>query len=94
MSAFREKESTMNAQPLIQTSLYGAAITRSRPGRRRPPSLRIDLLVSRLMIAFGLIVPAFMVFHFIPASSLFVGIAFGLLVGGGVTALIRCGEVA
>jgi len=84
----------MTAQSAIQTTLYSRAITSVRTARRAHRNIRKDLLIIRLMIATGLVLPLLMVSDIIYPSFLLVGISFGLLVVGAVMSLIRCGEVA
>ncbi len=83
----------MTAQSIIQSRVYSRPVARLN-ARKARLNVRMDLLVVRLMIAFGLGLPALMVFHIIPASFPLIGIALGLLFVGGTMGLIRCGEVA
>jgi hypothetical protein len=83
----------MTAQSVIQSNVYSRPAASLQAAKVRV-NVRMDLLVIRLMIAVGLALPALMISHVLPASFLLIGIAFGLIVVGGVMAFIRCGEVA
>ncbi len=84
----------MTAQSVTQSSLYSRAAARQREATKFRLNVRMDLLVARLMVAVGLGLPALMVFHVLPASLVLLGIGLGLIMAGGIVALIRCGEVA
>ncbi len=84
----------MTAQSAIQSSLYSRPVARPREATKIRLIIRKDLLVARLMIAVGLGIPALMVFHVLSPSFALIGVALGLIAAGGITALIRCGEVA
>lgn len=56
-------------------------------------NVRKDLLISKLMLAAGLIIPALGVFGVIPFNFIIGFIAFASFLVGGVMWLIRCGEV-
>jgi hypothetical protein len=57
-------------------------------------NIRKDLLISKLMVAAGLLIPALAVIGVIPFNFVIGFIAFALFAVGGVMWLIRCGEVA
>ncbi len=84
----------MASQSLIQARLFTRPVSRARFSLKPRLNVRKDMLVIRLMLSVGLLIPALMAFHFIPASFLLSGTALALLAGGGVGWLIRCGEVA
>ncbi len=84
----------MTAQSVIQSRVYSRPAARLREAIKIRPIVRKDLLVTRLMIAAGLGIPALMVFHILSPSFVLIGVALGLMAVGGVMALIRCGEVA
>ena len=54
---------------------------------------RKDILVCRILMVIGLVIPALMVLAVIPASLGLPFLGFGLTAVGGVLALIRCGEI-
>lgn len=57
-------------------------------------NIRKDLLISKLMVAAGLLIPALAVIGVIPFNFVIGFIVFALFAVGGVMWLIRCGEVA
>jgi hypothetical protein len=84
----------MTARSLNNTRLYIRPISLPRLFRNINLNIRKDLLVSRIMVAAGLFIPALMVFKIISSSFFLLTFAFALTFVGGVMWLIRCGEVA
>ncbi len=84
----------MATQSLIQSRLVARPVARPRPAFKLHLNIRKDFLVIRLLLVVGVLIPALMVWHVIPASLSLVFVALGLLGAGGIGWLIRCGEVA
>ncbi len=84
----------MATQSLLHPRVYARPISSARVARKMRLHVRKDFLAIRLMLAAGLLIPALMAFHMLPASFPLLGIALGLLAVGGVMWLIRAGEVA
>ena len=84
----------MATQSFIQARLLTRPVSPARVILKVHINLRADYLIIRLLLSLGLLIPALMVFRFIPGNFLLCGIALGMLAAGGVGWLIRCGEVA
>ena len=84
----------MATQSLIQSRLVARPVARPRPAFKLHLNIRTDLLVTRLLLGVGFLIPALMVWEVIPASLPLVFLAFALILAGGVGCLIRAGEIA
>lgn len=84
----------MATQSLTHARLLVRPVSRTRLAHGLHLHIRKDILVIRLLLTVGFLIPGFMAFHFIPASFALLGIAFAMIAAGGVGWLIRCGEVA
>ncbi len=84
----------MATQSLIHARLYTRPVSQARRAPRLRLRIRTDLLVVRLVLAAGLLIPVMMVCDVLPASLPLAGIAIAMIVSGGVGWLIRLGEVA
>ncbi len=86
----------MATQSLFRTSPIAGPLSRPRVAFRLQLHLNIrtDLLVTRLLLVSGFLIPALMVWGVIPASLLLIFISLALIMAGGVGWLIRLGEIA
>ncbi len=86
----------MATQSLFRTSPIAGPISRPRFAfkLRLHLNIRTDLLVTRLLLLAGFLVPALMVWGVIPATLPLVFLSIGLIMAGGVGWLICLGEIA
>ncbi len=84
----------MATQSLIQARLFTRSVSQARPVTRRRPRIRTDLLVVRLVVLAGFLIPLLMILGVLPATLLLAGFALAMIGAGGVSWLIRVGEVA
>ncbi len=85
----------MATQSLFRTSSIEGPISRPRVAFKLHlhRNIRTDLLVTRLLLVAGFLIPALMAWGVLPASLLLIFIAIALIMAGGVGWLIRWGEI-
>ncbi len=84
----------MATQPLVDTRFYNRSVSVPRVSLNIRLDVRWDLVIVRLMVLAGFLIPALMVCDIIPASFLLVGIGFFMGAVGVIMWLIRAGEIA
>ncbi len=84
----------MTTQPLVNTRIYTRPIALRRDAVRPRLNVRWDMVIVRLMIVSGLLIPGLMACDVLPLNWLLIGIGFVLSAIGVIMWLIRLGEIA
>ncbi len=84
----------MATQPLVDTRFYNRSVSVPRVSLNIRLDVRWDLVIVRLMVLAGFLIPALMICDVLPTSFLLVGVGFLLSAVGVIMWLIRVGEIA